>query len=266
MRRITKAYVDTPEGQVHVHMVDGSEPAIVFLHQTALSAKTYDPTLRVLDVPNRLIAIDTPGFGGSYDLNGMPLLGWYAEQILATLDRLGVQRFHLFGHHTGASLGIEIAASMPQRVLSLMLAGPVFMTPDERDAFVAGYHEPIAPQRDGSHLLVNWSYAALHNPQCDLVIMQDAVADLLRAWRARPQAYMAVAHHDTAARASQVTAPVLLLTTPGDFFRIGFDRAEALFPDAQVAETGGDNFPTAADPEGVATAIIAFLASLDDME
>lgn len=261
MRGITKAYVDTPAGQVHVHMVDGNEPAIVFLHQTALSAKTYDPTLRVLDVPNRLIAIDTPGFGGSYDLDGMPSLEWYAEQILATLDRLGVEQFHLFGHHTGASLGIEVAAHVPQRVLSLMLAGPVFMTAEESTAFITGYREPITPQRDGSHLMTNWGYAAQHNPECDVAIMQDAVADLLRAWRARPQAYMAVAHHNTASRALQVTAPVLLLTTPGDFFHASFDRAEAIFPDARIAVTGGDNFPTAADPEGVAAAIVGFLTS-----
>src|SRR5205085_8025397 len=133
-----------------------SEPGIVFLHQTALSAKTYDPTLRVLDVPNRLVAIDTPGFGGSYDLEGMPTLEWYADQILATLDALDIRRFHLFGHHTGASLGVEIAARVPNRVLSLMMAGPVFMTPEESAAFIAGYHEPITPQRDGSHLMKNW--------------------------------------------------------------------------------------------------------------
>jgi pimeloyl-ACP methyl ester carboxylesterase len=264
MRRVTKAYVDTPEGQVHVHLAAGDDPAIVFLHQTALSAKTYDPTLRVLDLPNRLIAIDTPGFGGSYDLAGMPTLAWYADQILATLDGLGAERFHLFGHHTGASLGIEIAARVPGRVLSLMLAGPVFMTAEESAAFVAGYHEPITPQRDGSHLMTNWGYSAQHNPECDVSIMQDAVADLLRAWRARPQAYMAVAHHDTAARAAEVQAPVLLLTTPGDFFRASFDRAEAIFPHARTTETGGDNFPAAADPHGMAAAIKAFVEALGD--
>jgi pimeloyl-ACP methyl ester carboxylesterase len=261
MSTVRKAYVDTPEGQVHYHFVDGAEPAIVFLHQTALSAKTYDPTLRVLDLPNRLVAIDTPGFGGSYDLEGMPTLAWYADQILATLDALGVQSFHLFGHHTGASLAIEIAARVPTRTVSLMLAGPVFMTTEEREAFVAGYNEPLTPQRDGSHLMKNWGYSAQHNPECDVEVMQDAVVDLLRAWRARPQAYMAVAHHDTAARAADVTAPVLLMTTPGDFFRASFGRAEAMFPNAMAAETGGDNFPMASDPEGVADAIKKFVAA-----
>jgi pimeloyl-ACP methyl ester carboxylesterase len=262
LRQITKGYVDIPQGQIHYHTAAGSEPAIVFLHQTALSAKTYDPTLRVLDLPNWLIALDTPGFGGSYDPEGWPTLEGYAEQLLGALDTLGVGTFHLFGHHSGASLGIEIAARRPERVLSLMLAGPVFMTPDERDAFIAGYKDPITPQRNGSHLMTNWGYAGQHNPDCDVAIMQDAVADLLRAWRGRPQAYMAVAHHDTAGRASGVTCPVLLLTTPGDFFHASFDRAEAIFPMARTAMTGGDNFPTAIDPTGNAAAIAQFVGSL----
>ena len=262
MRTIRRSYVDTQHGQIHLHEVAGMDPPIVFLHQTALSAKTYDPLLRALSVPNRLIAFDTPGFGGSYDPEGWPDLEFYAGEIVAALDALGVERFHLFGHHTGASLGIEIAAGAPDRVASLMLAGPVFMTPEEREAFIAGYKDPITPQRDGSHLLRNWGYAATHNPDCDVAILQGAVADLLRAWRGRPQAYMAVAHHDTETRARRLRLPVLLLTTDGDFFRPTFERAIALFPDARQAVTDGDNFPAAADPEGVAAAITAFLETL----
>jgi len=75
MRSIRKAYVDIPEGQIHCHLVEGEGPPVVFLHQTALSAKTYDPLLRVLSVSNPLIALDTPGFGGSYDPDGWPTLG-----------------------------------------------------------------------------------------------------------------------------------------------------------------------------------------------
>lgn len=262
MGDIRRGYVDIAQGQIHYHMVEGTEPPIVFLHQTALSARTYDPLLRVLGLPNRLIAIDTPGFGNSYEPEGWPTLEDYAGQILAAIEALCDGPFHLFGHHTGATLGIEIAARAPERVLSLTLSGPVFMTPQERDDFIAGYDTPIMPLRDGSHLLTNWGYAAVHNPDCDLGILQDAVADLVRAWRARPQAYMAVAHHETAARSADVRAPVLLMTTPGDFFHAFFDRATALFPQAATAQTGGDNFPTASDPQGVAAAFTTFLADL----
>jgi len=262
MRTIRKSYVDIAEGQIHLREVEGSDLPILLLHQTASSAKVYDPLLASLPLPNRLVAFDTPGFGGSFHPAGRPPLEAYAGQMLAAADALGIARFHLFGHHTGASLAIEIAARAPARIASLMLAGPVFMTPDEVRDFIAGYDEPITPQRDGSHMPRNWHYAASQNPTVAIEVLQDAVADLLRAWRARPQAYMAVAHHDTATRARAVRAPVLLLTTPGDFFRAHFDRATAIFPGARVAETGGDNFPGAADPEGLGRAIADFVEAL----
>ncbi|PEQ11423.1 hypothetical protein B2G71_17545 [Novosphingobium sp. PC22D] len=259
-----KGYVDIPEGQVHYHEAGSEEPCVVLLHQTALSAKTYDPLLASGTLENRCIALDTPGFGGSFDPPGWPSLETYADQAIAAFTRLCPSPVHLFGHHTGASLAIEIAARAPDRVASLILAGPVFMTQAEREDFIAGYKDPITPRRGGEHLMRNWDYAASHNPDCDIAILQDAVVDLLRAWRGRPQAYMAVAHHDTEARAKKVAAPVLLMTTPGDFFHASFDRAKALFPGARLAQTGGDNFPAASDPEGVAAAVRAFLEALDE--
>jgi pimeloyl-ACP methyl ester carboxylesterase len=262
MRELKRGYIDTPGGQMHFHYRSGSGAPIVFLHQTAQSAKTYDPLFRVLDLPNSLIAFDTPGFGGSYDVEGWPTMADYADAILSAIDALPASRFHLYGHHTGASLAIEIAAQVPPRVASLMLSGPVFMTTAEQAAFQVGYREPIMPQRDGGHLLRNWGYAAGNNRDCDLALLQEVTADLLRAWRSRPQSYMAVAGHDTAGRAAQVAAPTLLMTTPGDFFRSSFDRAVAVFPGAAVAETGGDNFPTAIDPAGVARVIERFMGAL----
>jgi pimeloyl-ACP methyl ester carboxylesterase len=259
MRSLRRGYVDTAGGQLHFHSVAGIEPAIVFLHQTASSAQSYDPLLSALSLPNRLIAIDTPGFGGSFDLPGWPTLADYAGIVIEAADALAIDRFHLFGHHTGASLAIEIAAQVPRRLASLMLSGPVFMTPEEQADFALHYRAPIQPVRSGSHLLANWAYTESNNPSCSVELLHDAVVDLLRAWRARPQAYMAVAHHDTAARARALDLPVLLLTAPGDFFHASFDRARAIFPQASVATTAGDNFQPTADPQGVARAIEAFV-------
>ncbi|MBB5686391.1 alpha/beta fold hydrolase [Sphingobium boeckii] len=261
MREIRKGYVDATGGQIHYHSVAGSEPAIIFLHQTASSARSYDPLLEALTLPNRLIALDTPGFGNSADLGLWPSLQDYAAFVVEAADALSISRFHLFGHHTGATLAIEIAAAWPEGVLSLMLSGPVFMTVEEQARFIEHYEAPISPVRDGSHLATNWGYAASNNPTCAVDLLQDAVVDLLHAWRARPKAYMAVARHDTAARARDVHIPTLLLTAPGDFFYETFDRARAIFPKATVATTAGDNFQATADPQGVAAAIQDFLGA-----
>ena len=246
---------------MHCRITSGDAPAILLLHQTASSSASYEPLMQALQLPNRLIAIDTPGFGGSFDPDGMPPLGWYAEQIIATADALGAETFHLFGHHTGASLAIEIAATHPERVHSIMLIGPAFMTDQERQDFVAGFSAPLSPTSDGAHLMQNWQYAAMYNADCDAELLHGEVLAMLRAWRGRPQAYMAVAHHDSSAAAQRVRAPVLLLSSPDDYFHPELERAIAAFPGAQVAITAGGNFQPTADAPGVARAIEQFLRS-----
>ena len=257
-----KAYADLADGQVHCRIVDGGAPAILFLHQTASSSRCYEPLLTELNLSNQLIAIDLPGFGESFDPPGMPGIETYAAWIVATADALGVGEFHILGHHTGASLAVQIAAQHSERTRSIMLQGAVFMTDEERAEFAAGYTKPIMPVSDGSHLLTNWNYASGYNPDCDVTLIHQEVVSMLRAWRGRPQAYGAVAGQDGAAVAAEVKAPVLLLTSPEDYFHPVLDRAQALFPDAPVAVTGGGNFQSSADPVGVARAIEGFLARL----
>lgn len=257
-----KSYLDLPDGQMHCHLREGEGDAIVFLHQTASSAACYDPLLAALDVPARLVAIDTPGFGGSFDPAGEPSMADYARWIVEAIDALGIGTFHLFGHHTGASLAIEIAARHPARARSVMLAGPVFMTEDERADFLAHYREPIRPRADGAHLIENWNYAAGFNPDCSPEMMHGEVVAMLRAWRGRGQAYSAVARHDIAPLTAKLRCPALLLTSPDDFFHATLDRAQTALPGARTVVTAGGNFQPTADPQGVARAVEAFLADL----
>ncbi|MCJ2180490.1 alpha/beta fold hydrolase [Novosphingobium album (ex Hu et al. 2023)] len=259
---IRKRYVDLPEGQLHIREVAGGEPPIVFLHQTACSAQSYDPLLAELRLPNRLLALDTPGFGGSFDPEGWPSLEDYAGWFLAALDALDIERFHAFGHHTGSSLAMLLAARHPGRVISIMLAGAELMTPEERAEFRNSHGEPFTPQSDGSHLMLNWNYAAGYNQDVAPELLHGEVVAMLRAWRGRPQAYRAVADADTPALAPHVHAPVLLLTSSEDYFHKDLNRATALFPDARVVTTGGGNFQATADPGGVARAVEHFITAL----
>ncbi|MCC2976539.1 alpha/beta hydrolase [Sphingomonas sp. PL-96] len=261
-RTLRKAYVDLPDGQVHCRVVEGRDPAILFLHQTASSSASYVPLLRALRLPNRLVAIDTPGFGGSFDPEGDPSLADYAGWVVSVADGLGCDTFHIFGHHTGASLALHLGADLPRRVRSVILAGAEFMTVDEREALEAGLGTPLYPQADGSHLLANWSYAAQFNPGCDVELLHQEVLSMARAWRGRAQAYRAVARGDSVARARALACPALILTSPGDYFHAMVDRARAALPDAALAVTGGDNFQRSTDPDGVARAIEWFFAGL----
>ena len=257
---IERGYVRIPDGQVHFRERHGTAPAIVFLHQTALSSRCYEPLLRELALPNRLVAPDMPGFGASFAPQGWPTLEHYGTWLFAALEALGVGQMHLFGHHTGASLAVEMARQHPERVLSLMLCGPVCFTSAEKLAFRADFEKALAPDAQGLHLLENWRYCADHNAGLAPEVIHDQVIDMLIAWRARPQAYVAVAGHDFDSAFLAVHAPVLILSSPGDYFEDHVSRCLALRPGTPVTTIRGGNLATELDPAGAAEAIAGFLA------
>jgi pimeloyl-ACP methyl ester carboxylesterase len=39
-------------------------------------------------------------------------------------DHVGISRFHVFGHHSGASIATEMAVLHPDKVLSLCISSP----------------------------------------------------------------------------------------------------------------------------------------------
>jgi pimeloyl-ACP methyl ester carboxylesterase len=258
-RDVRCGYVDVDGGQLHYREVAGSAPAIVFLHQTASASSSFQRVMQRLRLPNRLIALDTPGFGGSFAPRGWPSMTDYARWAIEALDALRVGRFHVFGQHTGANIAGELAVRHAARVRSVTMLGPVPMSAAERREFRKLLAEPIRPRPDGGHLLENWGYAAQYNPGCDLEVMHDEVVSMLRAWRGRPQAYRAVSFNDSLAVLRRIRAPVLLMTSPGDYFFPRFLEVCAVRPDAAVATVGGDNFQALLDPDGVARALERFL-------
>src|SRR5262245_27942880 len=125
-----RAYVDTPEGQVH-YASEGEGSPLVLLHYTGRSLEFYRPIIPLLARTRRVIAVDTPGFGSS-DPPERPLsIEEYANRVVDFADRLDLGVFDLFGSNTGAAIGIEIAATRPERVRKLgLMAVPYFATPE----------------------------------------------------------------------------------------------------------------------------------------
>ena len=54
-RKITRSYVELPDGQVHLLTTAGTTPPVILLHQTASAATTYEQLMERLPLPNRLI-------------------------------------------------------------------------------------------------------------------------------------------------------------------------------------------------------------------
>ncbi|WRZ89685.1 4-carboxymuconolactone decarboxylase [Streptomyces sp. NBC_01007] len=124
---------ETPPNTLQ-YRFDGPEDAPVLILGPSLGTTwhMWDRQVPELAKSWRLFRFDLPGHGGApaYPAGSVAEL---AGRLLATLDRLGIQRFGYAGCAFGGALGIELALRRPERVASLALiaASPRFGTPDE---------------------------------------------------------------------------------------------------------------------------------------
>jgi pimeloyl-ACP methyl ester carboxylesterase len=164
MSAIRRAYVDTPEGQLHYRERPGEGRPLLLLHQTASSSVMWERVIRAFPAGRRLIALDTPGFGGSDGPPELPAdgLAYYARRVVGFLDALGLEQVDVAAHHTGAMVAIELGIVARERVGRMILIGTVLVTaaegrewmdhiarwePDARGDFVG---EVLLPRLHGS--------------------------------------------------------------------------------------------------------------------
>ena len=97
----------------------------------------------------RIYAPQTAAFGGSHAVNSYGLADSLAEMAriaLADADRLGADRFDLFGHSMGGRVALEVFRQAPDRVRRLALVStgvhPLGASePESREALKAIGHE-----------------------------------------------------------------------------------------------------------------------------
>jgi pimeloyl-ACP methyl ester carboxylesterase len=98
----------------------GTGPAVMLLHAGICDRRMWNETLEALAaVGRRAIAVDLPGYGDAGLDASSPYAPW--EDVLATLDNLGVEQAALVGVSAGGGIGLRLAAVAPGRVSALRL-------------------------------------------------------------------------------------------------------------------------------------------------
>jgi pimeloyl-ACP methyl ester carboxylesterase len=116
----THHFVDAPGDQetVKFHYVEaGVGEPIVFLHGIPDSWYQWHHQMAALSATNRCIGIDLKGYGQSEKTAGDYRHKGAAEQLVAALDIIGVDRFNIVAHDRGTVQADYIAANHPDRVL-----------------------------------------------------------------------------------------------------------------------------------------------------
>ena len=127
-----RRFLDTSDGQIH-YVTAGVGRPVLLLHQTPRSWDEYRDVIPILAKERRVIAMDTIGYGESYKPPGRSDIEDYARGAAALLDGLGVASTAVVGHHTGAVIAMELAASLPDRVERLVLSSCPFVDSADRD-------------------------------------------------------------------------------------------------------------------------------------
>jgi pimeloyl-ACP methyl ester carboxylesterase len=263
---IQKAYVTVGDGQIHCRMSPGAGAALplVFLHQTASSSQSYENIMSRLEGEFTMIALDTPGFGQSFFPPQHASTAYYVATLLEALANLGVVRFHAFGHHTGASIAVEMGATAPERVASLMLEGPVWLSEAERKYWLDTAIDPMVIQADGSHLMKIWDRVVGLDPYHPPEICHREALDTLRAGERWHEAYIAVFSQDSYAMFSRVQCPMLLLCGKNDVLMPYFKPVCEAFPHARAAVLPGCGvYALDQCAEEIAAEIRGFVKGLD---
>lgn len=120
-----------PDLQMYYEIDDFAEPwreheTVLLLHGNAESGEVWYGWVPHLAAELRVVRPDMRGFGRSTPMPGdypwSP--GRIADDFLALMDELGIERFHLVGAKVGGTMALHFAARHPSRVQTLTVLGP----------------------------------------------------------------------------------------------------------------------------------------------
>lgn len=217
MSALRRSFVQLGIGAMHIAACGAGAP-VLLLHQTPRSWDEYRDVLPLLAARGlRAIALDTPGYGDSAPLGAAPSIEGWASAVVALADALGLQRFAVVGHHTGAATAIEIAAAWPGRVAAAVLSAPPLLDDDARARRAGAPRiDHAVRSADGSHLIDLWRQRQPWYPPGDVELLERYLVDALKAGARAAEGHAAVTAYATIARLPLVRCPTLVLDPAAD--------------------------------------------------
>lgn len=232
-----KGYAQIPDGQVH-YLIAGSGQPILLLHQTPMSSDEYADIIPILADKYRVIAMDSLGYGNSdippreYEIED------FARSVISFLDVMGIQKTSIVGHHSGASIAVEVAAKYHQRVDKLILSGCPTMDAKEWKEFYASFQGQLPPPRpvadDGQFIMSTWQLFKLWAPKTSPEIrIRPLFLSLMQ--RIRPyDTHHAVYRHDIKSLLPLIKSPTLLIGGTRDIIFHLLERSHSSIPRSKI--------------------------------
>jgi len=193
---------------------------VVLVHAGIADRRMWDPQWAGLTASRDAVRVDLRGFGESTTRPDGAMS--HVDDVLATLDSLGIARCHLVGASLGSGVVAELSLARPELAASLLLAPPggsllVELTPDLRD-FIDAENEAL--EREDLHAAVEANVSAwvvgpsrqASDVPAELLdrvrVMQRRAFEIQEPWGDVAEAEPDPPVHD---RLSSITAPALVL-------------------------------------------------------
>ena len=217
MPAIERSFVPIRGGVVHVAACGHGHP-VLLLHQTPRSWDEFRDVLPLLGRGWRALAMDTVGFGDSTPLPaGQDSIEAWADAAHQVLAALGHDRAIVVGHHTGAAVAVEMAASRPERVAALVLSASPYVD-EARRAASAGKKvvDEVTASADGRHLMELWAMRRAFYPDGRGDLLERFVIDALRAGPRAAEGHRVVGRYVMEPRLGLIRCPTLVIAPTAD--------------------------------------------------
>jgi non-heme chloroperoxidase len=234
---------------------------IVFLHGWPDSWFSFSRVVPLL--PSRVHAFvpDQRGFGESDHPDSGYAIEEFADDVVAFLDALSIERTTIVGHSFGSFVTRRVAIRYPERVDRIVLSGTgvsaVSPVTREVQADLMSLEDPV-PVEFARSFQASTAYARLPDAFFERIIVESMKLPA-SLWR---KVFDGVLAYDDAAHLTRISAPTLLLWGERDalFSRADQDRLVAAIKGARLKiyqETG--HCPNWERPELVAADLREFL-------
>ncbi len=189
----TKNFASSADGIPLCYEVRGTGgPALVFVHGWSCDRRYWDRQLDHFARKYRVVTLDLAGHGES----GLGRIAWtmpaFGRDVVAVVEKLGLERAVLIGHSMGGDVIVEAARLMPDRIVGLVWVDTYrtlgrirdreevekFMAPFRADFLAAARKfvgEMFTPSSDQA--LVDWIVADMSAapPEIALLTLEKAV-------------------------------------------------------------------------------------------
>jgi pimeloyl-ACP methyl ester carboxylesterase len=223
---IKRGFVDLDEGQIHYRQEGKRGETVLLLHQTPRSSDEFLEVIPCLAKKFRVLAPDMVGMGDSFKPRIRPTIQDYSRWMFEFMDKLGVSEANLVGHHTGAVIALEMAASQQNRVKHLVLSSSPYVNKEKRMAMKSrGRIDEFKISEDGSHLTDLWNRRKSFYPKNRPELLNRLLIDVLKAGELAEVGHQAVAKYKMEERIGLVKCPTLVICGSDDQFA---------FPDYEI--------------------------------